>query len=145
MRSITVLGDPPVIVLGVVFMAAFSRGVTRRASLDAVAGLLVTFAVAQALKRWAVRARPKMHPGVIALVRAPDRFSFPSGHAAAALAVALPFAAAFGGPFATITLGLGLLVGVSRCYLGLHYPSDVLAGWSLAGLVWILLRLTGWV
>ena len=33
---------------------------------------------------------------------------------------------------ATLALGIGLAVGFSRCYLGVHYPGDVLAGWLLA-------------
>ena len=32
------------------------------------------------------------------------------------------------------TLALAALTGVSRCYLGVHYPGDVLAGWALAWL-----------
>jgi undecaprenyl-diphosphatase len=39
---------------------------------------------------------------------------------------------ATGGPLGVVVLALGLAVGVSRCYLGVHYPGDVLVGWSLA-------------
>lgn len=102
------------------------------------AGLLGAFALAlshglvQLVKRTANRPRPQMPPGLETLVRAPDRFSFPSGHSAASLSVAFPIALAMGGPWGWAILGLALTVGFSRAYLGVHYPGDVLAGWLLA-------------
>lgn len=85
----------------------------------------------QLLKRSISRARPLLPVGIKSLVEAPDRFSFPSGHAAAALSVALGAAVAMPAA-APWLLGLGTLVGLSRCYLGIHYPGDVFAGWILA-------------
>jgi membrane-associated phospholipid phosphatase len=35
-------------------------------------------------------------------------------------------------PFSAILIALALCVGLSRCYLGVHYPGDVLVGWLLA-------------
>lgn len=57
----------------------------------------------------------------------PDRFSFPSGHTAGAFVLAIIISTFF--PVMTIPLFLWAgAVGISRIYIGVHYPSDVLAG-----------------
>ena len=70
-------------------------------------------------------------------MRAPDRFSFPSGHAAAALSIALAVSAVLPWPLGMAVMGLAVLTGVSRCYLAVHYPGDVIAGWLLAWSAWL--------
>lgn len=61
----------------------------------------------------------------------PDRFSFPSGHACAAMALAIGVASAI--PALTVPLLIAaLLVGFSRVMLGVHYPGDVLMGQAIA-------------
>ena len=46
----------------------------------------------------------------------------------------MPLFLALSGPVAGAVLLVGLLVGISRCYLGVHYPGDVMVGWTLAAL-----------
>ena len=97
--------------------------------------------VVAVLKLWFDRPRPDLDPA-IAL---PSSTSFPSGHAtagvatlgAAAVLVAerLPSRRARTGLW-VLTVSLALLVGSSRVGLGVHYVSDVLAGWCL-GLAWL--------
>jgi undecaprenyl-diphosphatase len=132
MHAVTHLGD-----------AACTIGVTLALMLGALPGLRETGfhaaialagsnAVVQLLKRTISRARPRMPEGFAALVQPPDRFSFPSGHAASSLSVALALAAVLPGAAAGALIALAVVVGLSRCYLGVHYPGDVLAGWVLA-------------
>jgi len=97
-----------------------------------------SFLAAQVLKRSISRPRPVLPVGMRSLIEAPDRFSFPSGHAAAALSVALGLGLALPGIAAVGLVALGLLIGITRCYLGVHYPGDVMVGWCLA-LIGVLL------
>ena len=86
------------------------------------------------------RVRPNEHPHLVNVYN----LSFPSGHAANAMMVyvAMALMLAEDGRRRTLWLGaallLSVLIGLSRMILGVHWPSDVLAGWSF-GLLWAML------
>jgi undecaprenyl-diphosphatase len=96
-----------------------------------------------ALKVWFQRARPEVVPHLREVLS----LSFPSGHAMTSAAVYLTLGAllmriAKRRATKVYVIGMAMLVtflvGASRVYLGVHYPTDVLAGW-LVGLSWALL------
>jgi undecaprenyl-diphosphatase len=78
-----------------------------------------------AIKLVVRRRRPEL-PGLPQLTDTPTQFSFPSAHASTSFAGALSYSR-LGAPSAPLyALAVGL--SISRLYLGVHFPSDVLAG-----------------
>ncbi len=116
---------------------------TRHLGLVAGMANLFSHLAVQVLKRTVVRARPSvLRPDVTALAALPDHYSFPSGHSAAAMALAVPVLLTE--PVAGIPcLLLALVIGASRVYLRVHYITDVVVGQALgtAGAVGVYLSL----
>lgn len=104
----------------------------RRAS-GTVAG---TYALNTALKLLIRRPRPTL-AGLPPLTSTPSRLSFPSAHASTSFAGALCYSR-LGLPAAPL-YGLAVGLSLSRLYLGVHYPSDVLGG-ALLGTAFACLR-----
>lgn len=98
---------------------------------DALMALAISHVVVQMIKRTVMRERPDVRTARPPLIGVPDRFSFPSGHATAAMSVAFVYAVAYP-TIAIPLLTVSMIVGLSRVFLGVHYPGDVLAGQAIA-------------
>jgi undecaprenyl-diphosphatase len=142
MRAVTTLGYYRVVLplLAVISLAFYLRGWRLSAIMLAVstAGGIFLTTVLKVLFR---RARPE----IIDSGYTAGFYSFPSGHATVAVgfygALALILAYHLRGPARRAVLLLGaavvLLIGFSRLYLGVHYPTDVLVGY-LAAPLWLV-------
>ena len=146
MRDITSLGGATVMVIITVIVAGFlllqkNYNAMWLILIATIGGALVNLG----LKELIGRERP---PLIFHLVYV-NSLSFPSGHSMISAIVYLTQASLLARIqkkksirvyIITIALVLTFLIGISRVYLGVHYPTDVLAGWSI-GFAWALLCL----
>jgi undecaprenyl-diphosphatase len=142
MLEITSLGDGAVLILLVAIVSGFLWLTQHRwSSYILLAGVLGGQILSKLLKRVFDRERPS----VIDLLDEVSSPSFPSGHAMGSFiaygAVAYVMARLQPSPgLRRLIWGIAALliiaIGVSRMYLGVHYPSDVIAGFT-AGLAWL--------
>ena len=122
------LGDGPLWwVSGLVLLAV--GGVSgRHAVLAAALAIGASILLFKGLKNLIGRPRPcAVWADLPCLLLPPDRFSFPSGHTMTAFAACVAYAELLPGS-SLLFLPAALLIGASRVFLGLHYPTDVLVG-----------------
>jgi undecaprenyl-diphosphatase len=151
-RDFTALGG--VVVLGLVtvattgFLALDGKKHLAWFTFASVVGGLV---MSSLLKDVFQRPRPEVVPHIVYAANT----SFPSGHSMLSAVTYLTIGAMLARShkrralkvyFLVIAALLSLMVGVTRVYLGVHWPTDVLAGWT-AGAVWALLcwLVAGWL
>lgn len=130
--TVTHLGDAGVlwILAGVALLIPKK---TRRAGIAVLAALLVTFIVVNLiLKPVIARTRPyEVIEGLRLLTGSAHDYSFPSGHSSSSMAAAVAMAGALPRRMRVIgwcAVGLAVMICISRLYIGIHYPSDVLVG-----------------
>lgn len=143
-RDVTSLGSVSVLTLVVGAVSGFLILVRRWRTLALVVGSTVGGAVVNSLlKSLFARPRPTVVPHLTWVLTE----SFPSGHAMLSAIVYLTLGALLAqlverrwlkAYLVGVVLSLTLLIGLTRVYLGVHYPTDVLGGW-MAGLGWALL------
>jgi undecaprenyl-diphosphatase len=142
-RLFTALGEPTVLVAaGLLFAGWLWREGRGRFGLALLLVIMIGRGLTEVQKYWVARARPDLEPHLVVVKTS----SFPSGHATSSMifyvtvALALAAGTRWQRPAAVVAVFLSLCVGLSRVMLGVHWPSDVVGGWSF-GLLWVLLTL----
>lgn len=143
MRFITFFGSTIfIMVMGICIVLFFIWLKWRHAALLFTITMAGALVLNGTLKLLFHRARPEPFFGIVA----PTSYSFPSGHALYSLCFYGTLAVITGARLRSLAVQLAirvaavsliLLIGTSRIYLGVHYPSDVLAGY-MTGFIWVM-------
>jgi len=141
MKYITALGSIPVVILITIFTSGLLILKKEYRSLKLILFAATGGGVIELLmKEIFSRPRPQIVPHLVSV----DSLSYPSGHSAITSIILLSLVLIIYNSeikgsiklyFLYSVILLIFIIGISRIYLGVHYPSDVLGGWSL-GLIW---------
>ena len=130
-RIITHLGGATFTIAGVVLLMLFTRQEVQMTAIAAAISLAVSHLPVAIMKKIYPRRRPYFVLENTNVLDNPLKdHSFPSGHTTAIFSVTVPFIL-LSPLLCSALLFIGVSVGLSRIFLGLHYPSDVLVGMML--------------
>ena len=128
-KVITHLGDKGILWILVTLALLWyykTRKLGVRCMVSMVIGLVITNLI---LKNWVARIRPyELIQGLECIVKKADDYSFPSGHTTNSLACAWVIFRRAPKKWGVPALILAILISLSRLYVGIHYPTDVLGG-----------------
>lgn len=132
MKMITHLGSMPFMLVLILFSGIFPFIRETHLQRDLVAYLFISHGIVQAIKTAVHRQRPFTQLEEVFSTSIPKcRYSFPSGHTNAAFVAALVLVRYFP-MFTGVFLLLAIFVGISRVYLGVHFPTDTIVGAIIA-------------
>ncbi len=129
------LGDGPFWIACILILPWLNIESSSKISLHLAIVSLLAVGIYKLVKRQTKRLRPfARDPRILALTPALDQYSFPSGHTMHATAFSIVGLHYFPA-LAMVMIPFGVLIGLSRVVLGLHYPSDVLMGFVIGAIV----------
>ena len=142
-RDVTSLGSYSVLSIILAAVTGYLLIARKRDSaLQILAAVLSGVAISSLLKIWIARPRPDLFVPAAKVFTA----SFPSDHASLSAITYMTLAVLLARTivlrkiqvyFMVVALALTFVIGLSRIYLGVHYPTDVLAGWCI-GSAWAI-------
>lgn len=141
MLGITFIGDPAVLIVACIGIAIWLLRLRQRSEATTLAiAAIGALGLNLLLKQLFSRARPMLWERIVDV----GQYSFPSGHAMVSLVIYGFIGYLLATRFrryrvwiVSLTVLLIIAIGFSRMYLGVHWPTDVAAGYA-AGLVWLI-------
>ncbi len=128
MVAFTIIGISYVI--GLIAIPLWRKG-KREAAFDVVLLVIVVTVITEIIKLLVDRPRPVFELSGVQTILSASGPAFPSAHASRAFAVAFLVAMTSNRVWGAIGFVIAFLIGLSRVYLGVHWPSDVLFGAAL--------------